>query len=195
MRFTGWRNKLHVIYNGVDSEVFHPGWPMNSGRSPRAASSIPDEAPLLLFVGSGFERKGVPQLPGRGACENGCAIVIVGADRKLKAMQRLSEQLGVNPRAFTGPLGCSPVVRRGRRFRAADLVRPLPECGAGGLASGLPIVTSTTCGAQEWVRAGVNGWVWSMPSISMVLAQRGRSAGLAGDAGPMAAAQQVAERI
>lgn len=42
-------------------------------------------------------------------------IVIVGADRKLEAMQALANKLGLSQRVhFTGPLGgCPPLVRRG----------------------------------------------------------------------------------
>ena len=40
-----------------------------------------------------------------------------------------------------------------------DVTWACPNAALEALASGLPIVTSTTCGAQEWVRPGENGWV------------------------------------
>src|SRR3972149_5441540 len=53
--------KLHVIYSGVDTEVFHPRLRQHRAEI-RARYSIPENATLFLFVGSGFERKGVPVL-------------------------------------------------------------------------------------------------------------------------------------
>jgi UDP-glucose:(heptosyl)LPS alpha-1,3-glucosyltransferase len=50
--------KLHVIYNAVDSEAFHPG--LSAYRAVvREKLGIPGEALVYLLVGSGFERKGV----------------------------------------------------------------------------------------------------------------------------------------
>ena len=78
--------KLEVIYNGVDTEVFHPGCAKNSASPPRRRRSAPGR-PVLLFVGSGFERKGhTPAAAGLAALERRDArLVIVGADRKRKA--------------------------------------------------------------------------------------------------------------
>ena len=129
-------DKLPVIYNGVDTAAFHPSLADEFRAATRAQAAIPQDAPLLLFVGSGFERKGVPQLlRAFAAATTGEAhLVIVGADRKLKAMQALRGPPGAGPaRSFHRPReGCPALVRRGRRLRAADAVRSLPECGAGG---------------------------------------------------------------
>lgn len=101
------RDKLQVIYNGVDTEAFHPGLADKHRLATRSAAGIPSDAPVLLYVGSGFERKGVPQLlraAARMKRDDAC-IVIVGADRKLSAMRKLSGQLGLSTRVlFTGPL-------------------------------------------------------------------------------------------
>lgn len=157
------RNRLHVIYNGVDTAMFHPGLADEFRASTRARAGIPDGAPLLLFVGSGFERKGVPQLLRAFAkARNQAAhLAIVGADRKLKAMQAMAAKLGLEQRVhFTGPL---KDVRHW--YGAADgfvlptLYDPCPNAALEAFASGLPVVTSTTCGATEWVVPGKNGWV------------------------------------
>jgi len=53
--------KLPVIHNGVDTEDFHPR--LRQHRSAvRGKFNIPENARLFLFVGSGFERKGVAVL-------------------------------------------------------------------------------------------------------------------------------------
>lgn len=193
------RNKLQVIYNGVDSEVFHPGLADEFRRSLRAGSSIPDDAPLLLFVGSGFERKGVPQLLQAAARmqRTDARIVIVGADRKLKAMQRLSEQLGLNQRAlFTGPLkDVRPWYGAADGFVLPTLYDPCPNAALEALACGLPVVTSTSCGAQEWVNSGDNGWVVDAVDINGLAQRLDDLVGLAGNAAARAAARAVAEPL
>ncbi len=76
-------------------------------------------------------------------------------------MQRLSEQLGLSQRVlFTGPLkDVRPWYGAADGFVLPTLYDPCPNAALEALACGLPVVTSTTCGAQEWVHSGDNGWV------------------------------------
>jgi UDP-glucose:(heptosyl)LPS alpha-1,3-glucosyltransferase len=178
------RHKLHVIYNGVDPAIFHPGLAGEFRAATRQAAGIPEAAPVLLFVGSGFERKGVPQLL-RAAAQmqrRDARIVIVGADRKLKAMQKLAGRLGLADRVqFTGPLeDVRPWYGAADGFVLPTLYDPCPNAALEALASGLPIVTSTTCGAREWVRAGANGWVIDALDESALAGRLDALAGLAG---------------
>ena len=188
------RSRLQVIYNGVDPEVFHPGLADEHRQATRAAAGIPPEAPLLLFVGSGFERKGVPQLlrAAAGMARRETRIVIVGADRKLKAMRLLAAKLGLAERVrFTGPLkDVRPWYGAADGFVLPTLYDPCPNAALEALACGLPIVTSTTCGAQEWVRAGVNGWVCDAVDVPALTQRLDDLAGLAGDAAARAASRE-----
>ena len=61
-RFGVAEDRLHLIHNGVDAEYFHPGLCEEHRAELRAQWHIPATAPLILFVGSGFERKGVATL-------------------------------------------------------------------------------------------------------------------------------------
>lgn len=193
------RSKLQVIYNGVDTEVFHPGLAGEHRRAMRSGNGVPDEVPLLLFVGSGFERKGVPQLLRAAARmkRTDARIVIVGADRKLKAMQKLSELLGLSRRVlFTGPLkDVRPWYGAADGFVLPTLYDPCPNAALEAFACGLPVVTSTTCGAQEWVRAGDNGWVVDAVDINALAGRLDDLAGLAGNTTARAAARAVAEPL
>lgn len=193
------RDKLQVIYNGVDTDAFHPGLAGEHRWATRSAAGIPNDVPVLLFVGSGFERKGVPQLL-RAAARMQRAdarIVIVGADRKLKAMQQLSEGLGLSRRVlFTGPLkDVRPWYGAADGFVLPTLYDPCPNAVLEALACGLPVVTSTTCGAQEWVRSGENGWVVDAVDINALAGRLDDLAGLAGNASARAAARAVAEPL
>lgn len=191
--------KLQVIYNGVDTAAFHPGLAAEHRRTTRSTAGIPDDVPVLLYVGSGFERKGVPQLLQAAARmqRSEAHIVIVGADRKLKAMPALAEQLGLAGRVhFTGPLkDVRPWYGAADGFVLPTLYDPCPNAALEALACGLPMVTSTTCGAQEWVRSGENGWVVDAVDIDALASRMDDLAGLAGNATARAAARAVAEPL
>jgi UDP-glucose:(heptosyl)LPS alpha-1,3-glucosyltransferase len=192
-------HKLHVIYNGVDPAMFHPGLSGEFRAATRQATGIPEAAPVLLFVGSGFERKGVPQLL-RAAAQmqrRDARIVIVGADRKLKAMRALAGRLGLADRVqFTGPLkDVRPWYGAADGFVLPTLYDPCPNAALEALASGLPIVTSTACGAQEWVRAGANGWVIDALDESALAGRLDALAGLAGRESARLAARASVESL
>lgn len=193
------RERLPVIYNGVDTAVFHPGLAGEFRAAVRREAGIPEKVPLLLFVGSGFERKGVPQLLRAAARmrRTDAHVAMVGADRKLKAMGRLAGQLGLAGRVhFTGPLtDVRPWYGAADGFVLPTLYDPCPNAALEALASGLPVLTSTTCGAQEWVSEGRNGWVADALDIDRVAHRLDDLAGLAGDAGARALARAAAEPL
>lgn len=193
------RNKLTVIYNGVDSAQFSPALAAQHRAATRAELGIDERTPLLLFVGSGFERKGVPQLlrAAAGMRRAETRLVIVGADRKLAAMRRLARRLGIDQRVhFTGPV---QDVRRW--YGAADgfvlptFYDPCPNAALEALACALPMVTSTTCGAREWVRSGENGWLIDAADVEALSRRLDDLAALRGDPAPRAAARAVAEPL
>lgn len=193
------RSKLPVIYNGVDTTAFHPGLADEFRAVTRATLNIPAAAPVLLFVGSGFERKGVPQLL-RAATRmerSDAQIVIIGADRKLKAMRALAEELGLGQRVhFTGPLkDVRPWYGAADGFVLPTLYDPCPNAALEALACGLPIVTSTTCGAQEWVQPGLNGWVVDAVNEAALSLRLDDLAGMAGNVEARAAARASVEAL
>ena len=179
------RDKLAVIYNGVDTDRFSPNLADEFRENTRLAAGVPLNAPLLLYVGSGFERKGVPQLIEAFAKRNyrEAHLVIVGKDRRLKAMQSLAARLGVSRQVhFPGPLNdVRPWYGAADGFVLPTLYDPCPNAALEALASGLPIVTSTTCGAKEWVKTGENGWVVDALDQLMLTKRLDDLAALAGD--------------
>lgn len=156
-------DKLHVIHNGVDLEHFHPGLRELHRDRIRAELGIADETPLFLFVGSGFERKGLPQL--LSAFEQmrrtDSHLAVVGHDKRERAMGALAEKLGIADRVhfLGGQKDVRPFYGAADAFALPTLYDPFPNAALEALACGLPVLTSTSCGAAELIEAGSNGYV------------------------------------
>ncbi|NGZ06421.1 MAG: glycosyltransferase family 4 protein [Magnetococcales bacterium] len=155
-------DKLRVIYSGVDLERFHPDHKAHLGAGVRAEWRIGADELLLLFVGSGFARKGLPMVLHAVARMGVPArLLVVGQDKEQAAMQALTRRLGVANRVlFVG----------GRRdvvpfYAAADgvvlptLYDPFPNVALEAMAMGLPLVTSFKCGAADLIESGRNGFL------------------------------------
>ncbi len=157
------RKKLRVIYNGVDLEDFHPRLREIHRAKQRAIMGIGEDVPVLLYVGSGFERKGVPQLlQAFSLLESRDAhLIVVGADRKLKAMKKKAISLGIGRRVhFTGPVqDVRPYYGAADAFALPTIYDPGPNAALEAMACGLPMLTSQGCGAKEWIAEGQNGFV------------------------------------
>ncbi|OHC63173.1 MAG: glycosyl transferase family 1 [Rhodocyclales bacterium GWA2_65_20] len=162
-RFGVAADKLHVVHNGVDLDYFHPGLRDEHRRRVRAELGIAADAPLILFVGSGFERKGVPGLlRALAAMERKDAqLVVVGKDRDQKLAEKIAQTLGVDARVrfLGGQQDVRPYYGAADMFCLPTLYDPMPNAALEAFACGLPVVTSTTCGAAELIEEGKNGFV------------------------------------
>jgi UDP-glucose:(heptosyl)LPS alpha-1,3-glucosyltransferase len=163
--------RVTLIYNGVDLERFHPD---NRGRHrgpTRQALRIPEGAWTVLFVGSGFERKGLGPLLeafARGT-DAGSRLVVTGKG-DVARYQNLAARLGIAERTiWTGP---KEEVER--LYAAADVValparyEPFGNVHLEALASGVPVLSSAQAGGSEIVRNGDNGWVAVEPTVGPI---------------------------
>ena len=154
--------RVTVVYNGVDLARFHPRNRALHRASALAEAGVPANAWVVLFVGSGFERKGlatVVEAFARQEDRDG-RLIIVGKGHP-QIYQLRAAQLGVADRiAWLGP---RPDIERW--YAAADAValpalyEPFGNVHLEALASGVPVVTSTCAGGAEVVVDGVNGAV------------------------------------
>ena len=151
-RFGVSNEKLHVIYNGVDIERFHPGLREEHRARLRAELGVGEATRVVLFVGSGFERKGLPTLIEAMRAVD-AELWVVGRDKSQAAMEAKASRAGIPARFFGGQIDVRPY------YGAADILAlpttydPLPNAVLEAMACGLPVVTTSNCGAAELLRA------------------------------------------
>lgn len=163
------RAKLRVILSGVDSTKFHPGLREEHRLTTRKSLRIPKSAPVALFVGSGFERKGLigfltglaEQTAHGPLARESIRGIVVGHDKHLFRYQAFADELGLFDRiSFVGGVDdVRPFYAAADVFVLPTLYDPLPNACLEAMACGLPIVTSTRCGAAELITHGVEGFV------------------------------------
>lgn len=154
--------KLHVLYNGVDTTLFHPVLKEKYRQPIRHTLGIPDDAAILLFVGSGFERKGLATLLRAIAhTQQSCYLLVVGYDKHRHRYQELARQLKIAQWVrFLGPqFDVTPYYGAADALTMPPLYEPFGNVFLEAMASGLPILTSDTAGAAELVQEGINGHV------------------------------------
>ncbi len=160
-RFPEAADKLHVIYNGIDLEHFHPGLRELHRDAVRTKLGAGGTAPVILYVGSGYARKGVATLIEaltRMATRD-AEVWIIGRDKSQRHYERLARKLGVERNVrFLGALpDVRPLLGAADIFCLPTVYDPLPNAALEALACGLPVITTTTCGAAEFIKPGVNG--------------------------------------
>ena len=163
--------RVTLIYNGVDLERFHPDNRDRHRRQTREALRIPDEAWTVLFVGSGFERKGLgPLLEAFAAVADAGSRLVVTGKGDVARYQSTAARLGIADRTiWTGP---QEEVER--FYAAADAValparyEPFGNVHLEALASGVPVLSSARAGGSEIVRRGENGWVAAEPTAGPI---------------------------
>ena len=159
-QFTISPSKLKLIYNGVDTKIFHPELKQHRN-SLRKELDIPESSPVYLFVGSGFERKGVNRLLNGLKEVSGSYAIIVGRDKSMIQTHRLSQDLGVADRVrFVGVQeNVAPYYGAADTFVLPTLYDPFPNSVMEAMASGLPVITSSKCGGAEFIQNGENGFI------------------------------------
>lgn len=160
-RFGFAEERIHVVYNAVDSDDFSPRL-KDQRAAVRARLSIPEDTTVFLLVGSGYARKGVARaiaalarVPGKPH------LLVVGRDKAAGRYRRLAHDLGVAERVAL--LGAQddprPFFGAADAFVLPTFYDPCPNAALEAMACALPVVTSTKCGAAELVTERDAGFV------------------------------------
>jgi len=156
---------IETIYNGVDLERFHPRRRAAEGAELRAELGLGPEHRVVLFLGTGYGRKGLDLLldafPTLARERPEAHLVVVGFDSARPRYEARAKALGLAQRVTF--LGGRPDAER--CYAAADLYvlptryDPFANSTLEALASGLPVVTTTTNGAAEILAHRASGSV------------------------------------
>jgi UDP-glucose:(heptosyl)LPS alpha-1,3-glucosyltransferase len=161
-RFATPQEKLVLIRNAVDTDAFHPGLRGEMRAGVRQQVKIPESANVVLHVGSGFERKGVAaMLEAVARAPTRPWALVVGRDKRLARYVELARRLGIGERArFVGAVSdVRPYYAAADSFALASLYDPQPNAVLEAMACGLPVVTTTQCGAAELLMENESGFV------------------------------------
>jgi UDP-glucose:(heptosyl)LPS alpha-1,3-glucosyltransferase len=190
--------RVVVIPNAIDSTLYSPSLRSAHRGAVRRALELPDDSPLFLFVGSGYERKGLDSLLAAFARLKSMAfLAVVGKDRELPRYRKLARRLGVAGRVrFLGPQAdAKPFFGAADALALPALYDPFPNVVLEAMATGLPVVMSTKCGTVDVIEAGGDALVCDALDVDALTAHltslldRSRREVLG------AAARAVAERL
>ncbi len=167
--------KISVIYNGVDHDRFHPRWGDCARGKVRTKWRIPSNAPLVLFVGSGFKRKGLDRLIQAWASPElaHTFLLVAGEDAQRQRYASWAKSVAEDRIIFTGRQSDIESY-----YGAADLLAlPAIQEAFGNvvleaLASGLPVLVSRAVGAAEILEADLRQGVSICPEDPAKLARK-----------------------
>jgi UDP-glucose:(heptosyl)LPS alpha-1,3-glucosyltransferase len=179
--------KIHVIYNGIDTQKFRPPSAEEKIQA-RHDLNVSDDMPLMVFLGAGFERKGLKHLLHALALAPYVRLLVVGHDKHIKRYEALAQAIGVLDRVvFAGPQkNPMPYLWAADAMVFPTLYDPCPNAVLEGMACGLGIISTPHCGAMELLddEAGICVSPWdhaAMANAMVTFSQpdRARRAGLA----------------
>ncbi len=176
-------SKCRLVYNGVDLNRF--SFDLNNPRraAVRNKLGIAMGVPVFVFVGSGFQRKGLKLAieAVAEATKDGVLIVVGGDKNQTRYKQYANEVLGVARHMFVGQTRPDDYLACADAFILPTLYDPFPNSAMEAFASGLPVFTTKQCGASDIIHDGQNGYAFDyfdkkgrIDSVRNWLSQRGR---------------------
>ena len=168
--------KLRVLHNGVDLNHFHPELRDKFRFQLRKEYGISEEDLVLLFVGSGFERKGlhflIQSFPTVQDCVKKSLKLLVVGEGSIEGYKNMARYMGCGEKIFF----IGPVLDPAHWYGAADLFvlptlyDPFSNATLEALASGLPVITTRANGASEIMQGEECGVILENPLDTEALA-------------------------
>jgi UDP-glucose:(heptosyl)LPS alpha-1,3-glucosyltransferase len=167
-------DRIRVVHNAVDAERFSPALKAEHRRRVRTELGLRPDALVGVFVGTGWQRKGlytfIEALGILARRREGVYGIVVGNGPRRAAMAFARRCGSGEAVRFVGEARPEPY------YGAADLV-VLPSYFdtfglviLEGLACGLPVITSVHAGGHEIITPGREGFALADPSDSLMLA-------------------------
>ena len=168
---------IAVVYNGVDLKRFHPDNKNTYRKLIREKLEIPESATLILFVGSGFERKGLQFLLESTSYLNNedWRLLLMGKGKFEKFIRYAPTDK--HPQIIAK----EPDPEIEKYYAAADIFilpsiyEPFGNANLEALATGLPVITTRYCGAADIINNKKNGLVVQDPFNPEEIAENIRS--------------------
>jgi UDP-glucose:(heptosyl)LPS alpha-1,3-glucosyltransferase len=153
VKFYGYpEEQIDLIYNGVPLEIFSNA--RNRRSEQRQNLHLTEDEIALLFVGSGWERKGLRQaIDATAACSNSkLRLLVAGRGNAARFKTEHVEFLGEISDVTT-------LYAAADIFVLPTLYDPFSNACLEALASGLPVITTRDNGFSEIIEDGIHGSV------------------------------------
>lgn len=148
------KSRIRVIENGIDIESFHPVSASKKEACKKKLSLDPD-SPVILFVGSGFQRKGAFEVVEAIKLLPKFQAIIVGQDKKIQKLKGLAGEHNI---IITGPQdNIQKYLDASDIFCLPSLYDSLPNAALEALCSGLPVVLTKDVGLAPHIKKNSAG--------------------------------------
>lgn len=149
------RGRIHLIPNGIDLSRFDETSLRAQRRETRTSLGLKSDQKVLVIIGSGYERKGVQQaIKALAESKTGASLLVIGHDKRVSRYRSLANKLGISSAVhFLGKQeNVLPYLAAADAMILPSLYDPFPSATLEAFAAGLPVITSTACGARDIAR-------------------------------------------
>ena len=156
---------ITVVYNGVDLKRFHPDNKNTYRKLIREKLGIPEGSTLILFVGSGFERKGLQFLLQSTAYlkDKNWRLLLMGKGKFEKYMRFAPAEKRTQIIAKESDPEIEKYYAAADIFILPSIYEPFGNANLEALATGLSVITTEYCGAADIINDKKNGLIIKDP--------------------------------
>ncbi|MBC7755960.1 MAG: glycosyltransferase family 4 protein [Bdellovibrio sp.] len=143
--------RIVLIENGIDTKAFAPAIDKTSAK---AKLGLNPQLPTVLFVGSGFARKGAFELLEAVKTLTDFQLIIVGYDKQLAKLKKRVKTMQLESRVLvTGPQkDVKPFLAAADLFCLPSLYDPFPNAVLEALCCALPVVVTDSVGIADAIK-------------------------------------------
>jgi UDP-glucose:(heptosyl)LPS alpha-1,3-glucosyltransferase len=149
------RERIHFIPNGIDLGRFDTTALKTLRDETKKRLGLRAYQKCLVIIGSGYERKGVAQaIQALAASGIGASLLVIGHEKRISYYANLASTFGIRENVhFLGKQpNVIPYLAAADAMILPSVYDPFPSAVLEGLAAGLPVITSESCGARDVVR-------------------------------------------